>query len=308
MKSKNIFWGILLVGIGVLFILKNLGVIFFNWHDIFRIWPLILVLIGIAILPIKPGFKALLSAVALIIAFLLIFLLPHQEYSWESRFPFYWFNEEEPNNKKGTMIDQKISEAYDTIVKEASMNFDAAAGNFKINQESPDLFEFDKSGSVGKYNYSIKDLGPKREINIRLEGDHIRTHHLSNNVMIRLNPNPIWDLHVDIGAADVDLDLSAFKVKQVDLEGGASSIKLRLGSLQELADVTIESGASSITIEVPEAMACEVNTSTVLSSKELKGFEKVSSGTYVTPGFSEGKKNIVIKVEAAVSSLDVIRY
>jgi hypothetical protein len=308
MKSKNIFWGVLLVGLGVLFILKNLGVIYFSWHDIFRIWPLLLVLIGITILPIKPGYKALFSVIALIVAFLLIFLLPHREYSWESRFPFYWFNDEEPGKKKEVMADQKISEVYDTLVREASLNFDAAAGNFRIRQESPDLFEFEKHGDIGKYNYSIKNEGQKSEINFQLQGDHFGTTKFSNDVEIKLNPKPAWELKIDVGAADIDMDLSAFKARRVDIDGGASSIKLRLGSLQDLSEVFVDSGASSIHIEVPESIACEVNTSTILSSKNLKGFEKVADGTYVTPGFSKNTKNIIIAVDAAVSSLEVTRY
>ena len=34
MKAKNIIWGLVLVLIGVMFILKNLDVIYFSWHSI----------------------------------------------------------------------------------------------------------------------------------------------------------------------------------------------------------------------------------------------------------------------------------
>jgi hypothetical protein len=125
---------------------------------------------------------------------------------------------------------------------------------------------------------------------------------------MKLNPNPVWDLNVDVGAASIDLDLSAFKIKKLNIDGGASSINIRLGVLHNDCKVNINSGASSINIKVPEDFACEVNTSTVLSSKALPGFNKVSGGTYVTPGFSDNSKNIVIYVEAAVSSLNVERY
>jgi hypothetical protein len=99
-----------------------------------------------------------------------------------------------------------------------------------------------------------------------------------------------------------------FKIRKLDIDGGASSIDLRLGTLQAESKIKINSGASSINIKVPREFACEVNTSTVLSSKDLAGFNKVGNGTYVTPDFSEKSKNIIIDVEAAVSSLNVERY
>ena len=49
---------------------------------------------------------------------------------------------------------------------------------------------------------------------------------------IKLNPKPDWDIKVDVGAADVELDLSLFKIRKLDIDGGASSIDLRLGTLQ----------------------------------------------------------------------------
>ena len=125
---------------------------------------------------------------------------------------------------------------------------------------------------------------------------------------MKLNPEPVWDMQIDVGAANLDLDLSAFKISKLDINGGASSINVKLGNLQPQSTVNIDSGASSVKIEIPEAFACEVQTKTVLVSKDLQGFNKVSEGTYVTDNFSGSEKNIVIVIDAAVSSLEIDRY
>ena len=80
-------------------------------------------------------------------------------------------------------------------------------------------------------------------------------------------------MQIDVGAANLDLDLSAFKVSKLDINGGASSINVKLGNLQQQSTVKINSGASSVKIEVPEAFACEVQTKTVLVSKDLTGIQ-----------------------------------
>ncbi len=50
MRVSTLFWGILLVLIGGLFLLNNLGVLDVNWDTIWRLWPMILVFWGLSIL------------------------------------------------------------------------------------------------------------------------------------------------------------------------------------------------------------------------------------------------------------------
>jgi len=306
MKTKNIIWGLILVLIGVMFILKNLDIIYFSWYSLWRLWPLLLVLIGVTILPVKDGIKVVLTIIVLIAAAFFLISFPN----------FHnWNDDRSINNSRDRIddkdpqdIDQRIFEAYDSTINEADLIFDAAAGNFKIGQSTDELFEFDREGNLGRYTYSIKDLGTKREIRIELEEGRIIRTDLRNKVTMKLNTNPVWDIKVDVGAANIELDLSSFKIRKLEIDGGASSINIRLGTLQAESKIKINSGASSIDIKVPREFACEVNTSTVLSSKDLEGFNKVGNGTYVTPDFSDKTKNIVIEVEAAVSSLNVERY
>lgn len=306
MKTKNIIWGFILVLIGVLFILKNLDIIYFSWYSLWKLWPLVLVMIGVTILPVKDGIKVALAIIVLIAA--AFFLVYYPDFGHRNDDNSISNSGDNNSSNDTEEIDQRIFEAYDSTITEANLTFDAAAGDFTINQSTDDLFEFEKDGNLGRYTYSIKELGPKREISIELEKGHIINADLKNKVTIKLNPNPDWDVKVDVGAANIELDLASFKIRKLNIDGGASSINLRLGTLQPESKIKINSGASSITIKVPREFACEVNTSTVLSSKDLEGFNKVGNGTYVTPDFSEKAKNIVIDVEAAVSSLTVERY
>lgn len=306
MKAKNIIWGLVLVLIGVLFILRNMDVIYFSWHSLWRLWPMALVLIGVTILPVKDTVKVILTVIVLVATALFLIYYPGKSdrgSGWSFR-----SDKDETWNDRPVGSDQRIFEAYDTSIKEAELIFDAAAGNFRIEETTAELFEFEREGNLGRYNYAMKELGDKREIKIELEEGRVISGDLKNRVAMKLNPNPLWDLNVDVGAASIDMDLSAFMISRLDIDGGASSINIRLGNLQEESKIKINSGASSINIRIPEECACEVHTSTVLSSKDLPGFNKVSGGTYVTPEFSSKSKNIIIEIEAAVSSLSVVRY
>jgi len=301
MNFKNAFWGILFIGIGSLFLLKNLDIIYFSWWDIWHLWPVLLVFIGISVLPVKAGIKILLSVITIAIAAAILISNP----TWSHRWPFqiHW-----ESAKDRPIENQRIFEEYDAEIKEAELDFDAAAGEFEISGTTTNLFEFEKSGNLGKYMYSIKDLDDRKEISISLEKGISGSLRLKNEVKILLNNEPVWDLNIDVGAADINMDLSDFKIRKVTIDGGASAIDLILGDLFDYTEVDIDAGASSIEIDVPETIACEVKSEAVLSSRNLEGFNKVSSGTYVTDNFSEAKKNIVINIDVAVSSIHVRRY
>ena len=71
MKSRNLFLGIIILFIGVVSLLVSLDVINFSWHILWRFWPMVLIFIGVAILPLKDWLKAILLLVALAIGVLL---------------------------------------------------------------------------------------------------------------------------------------------------------------------------------------------------------------------------------------------
>ena len=71
MKSRNLFLGILILFIGVVSLLASLDVIDFSWRIAWRLWPMLLIFIGITILPIKEWMKALLLVATLAVGVLL---------------------------------------------------------------------------------------------------------------------------------------------------------------------------------------------------------------------------------------------
>ena len=68
MSYKKVFWGVVLIIIGILFIIRNLGWVDFSWWGVFRLWPVLLILWGISVIPIKNYLKLILSFVALLVA------------------------------------------------------------------------------------------------------------------------------------------------------------------------------------------------------------------------------------------------
>lgn len=71
MKSRDIFWGIFFILLGTLLILEKYHFIeiWWNMHDIWRLWPLILVVIGMNLISRRTEVIYKVATVLLLLAF-----------------------------------------------------------------------------------------------------------------------------------------------------------------------------------------------------------------------------------------------
>ncbi|MFP4471411.1 MAG: LiaI-LiaF-like domain-containing protein [Bacteroidales bacterium] len=312
MRSRGVFWGVVLVAIGLIFVLRNLGVFYFNWYALRQLWPLILVILGIALLPIKGIVRIVLSFVVVIIAMIWLATTPERfnqnDWNW-----FWHWNDKDhhgyyEDKEEQEWTDQLLYENYDISIENAVLDLDAVAGKYTIDQTSKYLVRFQREGNIGKYHMHADNVGSAVLVKLNMEG-HIRGgKDIKNEAQISLNPNPVWDFKVDAGAAKIDFDLSPFKVDRMDVDGGAMSVKIRLGDKFENTDLRINTGAAEVEIEVPENVACDIQTSTILTKKNLQGFNKIGDGFYQSAGYGDMDKKISIRIDAALSSLKVKRY
>jgi len=317
MRSKGVFWGVVLITIGALFVLRNFGVFHFSWYDLKHLWPVILVILGISLLPIKGVVRIILSFIVVIAAMIYLTNRPAHNYdnSW-SWVPDWHWNDDNYNYQDDeyseyddkSWTDQLLYEDYDGQVENAVLDLDAAAGKFTLSITDDYLIKFEREGNFGKYYLNADNVGSAVVLKLAMESDRIRSSKFRNEALISLNPGPVWDINMDAGAAEIDFDMSLFKVDRIDINGGASSIWLKLGDKMDKTDLEIDTGASSIVIEVPEGVGCEVKTTTVLSSKDLDDFDKIRKGLYQTPDFENSDKKIYISIDAAVASLEVKIY
>lgn len=304
MKHHNIFWGGVLVVIGILLLLSRLDVFSIDWWAIGRLWPFLLVFWGVSILPVNGMYKVA-ATLMLAGAFVLVYLnMPERERKTKDFNISYEWDEDDTT---GTFTGQLFTQPWEDGVEEASLRLNAAAGAFRLGGTTGELIVGKEEGNHARYNYKVERTGNKANITIREEGGRRQPRNRSSDFSIMLNPQPMWKFRFDIGAADFDFDLKEFRVSNVDIDAGASSIKLKIGDKQPETKIGINAGASSIYIEIPENAGCVLTGSTVLSSRDLNGFDKISKGKYQTPGFDEAGQKIYVKVDAAVSSFEIRR-
>lgn len=309
MSYRKIFWGVLLVIIGILFILKNTGVLFFNWHTIWHLWPVVLILWGISLIPIKDWIKLVLSLVTVLVTFL---TAQHYTETHPNNHNWNWeWNDNDSNNNDevvNSSIDKTLTEKYDSSLVSAMLVMNIGAGEFTIKDTANDLINVSHNNSGANYSMETTRQDSSCKIKLQLDKGKFKGGHMDNIVEMKLNQNPIWDMELNVGAAEVNFDLTPFKTRNISVQGGASDMEIKLAAALPSTNVTIEAGMANITLSVPESAGVEIISNTFLASKEFDGFEKTDKQHYKTPGFDKTTNRIKINIQAGMARVDVVRY
>ena len=299
MKFRNIFWGIILIVLGLLFTLDNLNLLDFDWYNMWRLWPVVLVLWGISILPAKNIVK--IGLVVLVLAGSIYYMMNNSVHWHDSDYEIsYNYNSQD--------VSQEFTIPYEDSIEFANLSMEIVAGKFLLIDDTASLVDFEKRGSIIDYKYAVTQTDNLVDIDIYIEDEVVLRTHSKNKIAVSLNPQPIWDLDFEVGAADVEFDFSELKISDLNIDGGAAAIVVRLGDAFNDSKVNIETGASSIKVKVPEESGCDLQIESVMSGKTIKGFEKVDHGHYRTDNFDQAENKVYLVIETAVSSFSVVRY
>jgi hypothetical protein len=312
MKYRHVFWAFILIAIGILFMLNNFGVLEFGFRTLWSLWPLILILWGISILPIKDSIK--IASLVVVLALTVIFFNRIAEKtSWFNFHNFRGFSDRDWEDDEDTTSTynyqpQNLSVPFDSLTKRGELKLEAAAGNFDLQGLTSDFLSFSKTGDIGNYSITTTSENGQKQINLSLEKSRIRHSVSENKVEIKLSEKPSWNLDFDIGAAEILMDLRDYKIDTTNIDDGASSIDIKIGDKNPLTVMTFNAGASSIKVEIPKESGCQIKSESFMISKEFDGFTKKGDGIYQTANFSTGKNKIYLTIKTAISKIEIVRY
>lgn len=303
MRVSGLFWGIIFLVLGGLVLLHNLNILDVDWYIVWKCWPVLLIFWGISMLIKKEG--ARWYTVAFIIFIVLMLVAAVAAFEWlngniDDRWDFKW----------SEATDQTFTEPYENTIERASFTLESGAGKFYIDGTTDQLIDASTQLNFGRYAFNHSRSSDAASVSLSLKGRSRGWNfgRMRNRADIKLNPQPVWDIDLSVGASGIDFDLTPYKVSRMRVDAGAASLKVKLGDRSDETRVRVHAGASTLRIEVPLSVGCEVRTNTALSGKSLHGFDKTSRGNYQTENFDTAPKKIYIEVDAGVSSIRVERY
>ncbi len=310
MKNGTIFWGTFLISFGILLLLHSLGMQIWGIEYAGKLWPLLIIFWGVSLLKINKLFSSLLTAfTALLLALFLASLFYNHGCCWQFE------------NKEGCREDKteyfvsstdsvtSFSSEYDESIKEAKFYIDGGAAVYHIADTTEKTIDIFTDNPEHDFKFTVDK--EKSVYTLDMTGVHVKNifkNKKSGRVAtIKLNKNVLWDLDFNIGASEIEGDLSQYKVSRLDIDAGAASIELKLGDLADVCKVTIDAGASSVKLMIPASSGCRINSETGLSDEDFNGFTN-SEGVYTTENYNNTNKVVNIEISGGVSSFEVVRY
>lgn len=298
MKTGKLFWGFFLLTLGALFLLTKYDVFQSSFGFVWDLWPLIFVFWGALVIFKENIVRPVISALfGVFLALLLFGIIDNGFYSFDIS----------DNDSPYTRF---YSEDFDSSIKTADLQIYSGAGIFFIGEATEKLAEGKSKGNFADYEFESwkDDTSANVQFSLHTKKFNFFRNALKNHLSIALNEKPVWNITLDVGASKSNLDLTKFKIRNIDIHTGASTTHLKLGDKNDETNVNIEMGAANITIDVPSTVGCEIQSEMALSSKNIHGFNSRGSGHYITENFPASGKRIVIDIKGGVSSLTVNRY
>jgi hypothetical protein len=240
-RQRSFFWPILLIGVGVVWLLANLGLLEgLQWGTLWRLWPILLIAIGLDLIfgrrSAWVGALVGLVAVAAIIAIVLF----------------------RPGLLGTTSVDVKDTHLLETVngATAAIMDLDLSVGKTSIKAATdPDtLFEANVR-HIGDLRYQVSGAA-EREIRLRQsETFDFQPFDWIDSARdlrweISLNPDVPTRLLIEGGVGEETVDLSQIELDALTLEVGVGDVDLILPTSEEPYEVDLKGGVGEVNVEI----------------------------------------------------------
>ena len=289
--------GTVLIAIGVIALLNAFDVIDTSvWWVMWRLWPLLLILLGIKVIfgRMRPVAVALISAGSVIAAV-----------------AFAWAVSE------GDLLSaDQVRTEYDLPrggFEQMELDVDFGAGKLTVLPLEPgdtrllhadflddeDAVEVSGPGTdtTAQVKLSMNNDGFPAFLRSRAD-DREWTLYIARDVPARIT--------VDGGAGEFRLDFSQLQVSSFDISIGAASLEVTAPASAGSVEGQIGAGASNITVNVPAGVEARISNGSGVSSVDIDEDRFPNSdGTHESVGYETATNRLDVEIDAGVSRIEV---
>ncbi len=304
MKSKNIFWGVFFISLGLLFFLDISDIELIDFGQVIDLWPIILILVGIKIL-IKNNIVSNISLVlASIFSALILYTLIFNPISCHG---IRIYKDRDWNERKS----ESITYQYDHKIKNAHLNIEFEAGEMKIVSDNQKLIN-GEINFIKKYNYLFDGEVEDSTARFRLDSKNdksitykIPNEKYKNYLDLNIHPETNWYIDIYTKLSKCSVDLSDNRIKNFHLNGNFTKSKIEFGKPESNIDLNFDINFSNLKLIIPEDVDYEVTVDKNFSSIDIKNLIKIDDQTYRTKNFVQAQQKYIIRISSNFSSITI---
>jgi hypothetical protein len=294
----RLFFGLLLVLVGAFALASNFGWLSIDWSNLSQLWPIIIIVIGFSMITVR---NLAWKIVSIVIGLAILATV-----AW------VMLGKDIPGFNQNIISEQIVVSKASSSIEQSNIDINTGASSINISSASQDsvakvdlksnLFTITKASTVSGSTQNVTLTSKARDGHNWFMGG------AKNSWDVFLNKDIPMNLSLDIGASSLTADLSGLHLKTLDVKTGASSISIRFGSQEKKVGVSIQAGASSISLHVPSESGVRLILKSGLTGKSISGLEKINDDTYETTNYGLSENKITIDGKLGVSSFAIDRY
>lgn len=279
----------ILIGVGIILLLNNLGYLEWSFWDILNLWPILLIAAGLELLV---GRRSLLGSfiAALIVLALIV--------------GGVWFIGGIDGGRAAAQTLEIREPRADITAARVSLSPAVAQVNVKALEDSGNFVE----GTVGhrrneRVTHSFTG-GDKARLTVKTSGVAGVTMGPGKRYAWDLNfhPDVALDLSIDAGIGDINLDLRALTLESVNVNTGMGSITLKLPETGDF-DITIDGGMGTVSIEAPAGLGVRLQTDAAIVGRSIPAHYTRIGNRYTSPNYEAAEHRVTIQVNVGVGNI-----
>lgn len=302
-RSKSLVFPIVLIVAGVLLLLNNLGIVPWSvWLSLARLWPVVLILLGIDLLVGRRHPWAGAGITTLMLAIVLGVTV------WTS------FHGGGPSAASGTLQERTVTVPVGGA-SNGDVSIDVGAGRLDVGAlpvNSPNLVVATAEVGPGV------SLMPRTRLEngtqtatIDLRGGSRDWSFLRGNagngltMNVGLNPRVPEVLRFTLGAGQSTVDLTSVPVHALSVTNGAGQVEIHFPAAAGTTTADFQSGAGKLTLIIPPGVGATIhNASGLVNLRVSDRFQSMSDG-YRTADYDSAANRVDITLHVGVGQVDV---
>jgi len=293
--------GILFIGLGVALLLYNLHRLDGGYFgDLLRLWPILLIAIGIEVLARHSNVKMLGYLSPLLIAGTFVYAGTQDGDSWDSH--FFSFNN---HNDLGRMETTERTFKVDSPVAQARYFLDLYSGKMHIASGGEQLGRGEFK-SRGKVRTSISEDEGVAVVRVRQSGSA-----RDDDAQFDLFLDSGMPLTLDLKADDAEVHLEGedLSVQTLFLELARGAANLTLGKALDSVWTHVSVGSAKLNVRLPQGAGIRLEGHELPDEEQARELNLTRAGEGLeSPGFKEAHLRFIFDLEKPVSDLKFESY